>query len=170
MQSMKGQAAVEYLMNYSWAILVLALVMGAMLFSGVFSPSYFVMEECYIGPSFACTDQLVTQATGTKLLFNLTNRLGYEVRIANVSFYTEDLGKNGNGETSVVFTNGTLLNGDSNVSSTIFSGPAQPAKGTVEKILVNVSYYVCAEEVNPTCSPIPPFLRTVSGRIVTKVI
>lgn len=67
MKTMKGQAAIEYMMNYGWAVLVLAIVMGAILFTGVFNPNYFVMEECYLGPALNCHAQLISGATDTTL-------------------------------------------------------------------------------------------------------
>ncbi len=170
MQSRKGQAAIEYLMNYSWAILVLAIVIGAMLFSGVFNPNYFVMEECYLGPAFKCHAQLIgNPASGAKLLINITNAHGYPVKIKNMTFSAENLGKSGATSTPLDFGNVRIENSASNVSGVTFPGPMQPEKGVAKKILMNLTYYICAEEVNPACDATPPFVETVSGRVVAQV-
>ncbi len=166
---MRGQAAIEYLMNYGWAVFVLAVVISAILFTGIFNPNYFVMEECYLGPSLSCNSQLIGQQADTKLLINITNRLGYKVKLKNITFSAENLGKQGMNSASFVFSNGKMDSGDSNVSSVLFTGPAQPRKNTVKKISLTLSYYICAEEVNPLCDETPPYLRTVSGRIVAQV-
>lgn len=170
MQQRRGQAAIEYLMNYSWAILILALVIAIILASGIFNPTYFVMEECYLGPSFSCHEQLIHRNTDTRLLFNITNRLGYPIKLNNITFYAENLGKSGMNAVSLDLADVYVENGGSNVSSIFFTGPSQPPKGTVKKIYINLTYYICAEEVNSQCKTDPPFLRTVSGRIVTRII
>src|SRR3989344_9482734 len=40
----KGQAAMEFLMTYGWAILIILIAIGALYFMGVFSPQ--ISEKC----------------------------------------------------------------------------------------------------------------------------
>ncbi len=170
-RAMKGQAAVEYLMNYSWAILVLALVIGAIAFSGVFNPNYFVMEECYMGPSFNCHDQLIiTSPSSTRLVMNVTNGLGYPIKLASIGYTTDNLGLPGTNTTYKFFSGGYMDNGNSTVITMYFNGSAQPQRDAVRKIILNVSYYICAEEVNPECIANSTFMRSISGRVITRVL
>ncbi len=44
----KGQAAMEFLMTYGWAILVVLIAIGALAYFGVLNPSRFIGERCSI--------------------------------------------------------------------------------------------------------------------------
>ena len=39
---MKGQTAIEYLMTYGWAILIILIVAGVLAYYGIFAPSSFL--------------------------------------------------------------------------------------------------------------------------------
>lgn len=161
-RKLKGQAAIEYLMNYSWAILILSIVIGLIVASGTFNPGYFVMEECNLGPSFSCQAQIVNDtAATTKLIISVTNVMGYQVKLANLSIYSAEMGN------QTLNLNIALNNSDSNISSMTFNTPT--SKGTMRKFLMNITYYVCAEEVNPSCQAGANYTRFVSGRIITRM-
>ncbi|MEW6528870.1 MAG: hypothetical protein AB1391_03205 [Candidatus Micrarchaeota archaeon] len=162
----KGQAAIEYFMNYGWALLILAIIMSIISFTGVFNPNYFIMEECYAGPLFTCRSQLVsgTPIEPTKLYMNISNNAGYTINLTNITFTFKDFG----GIPIVVsaLVNQNLNSGNSSIITAIF--PAEIKKGVSKKIYMNISHYICAEEVNPSCTSDPDFLRSVSGRIVAQ--
>ncbi|MFA5077211.1 MAG: hypothetical protein WC488_02180 [Candidatus Micrarchaeia archaeon] len=161
----KGQVAIEYLMNYGWAILVLAIVIAAIMFTGALNPTYFINEECYLGTSFRCFSQMQAQTSGARLALNITNTMSYPVRIKNVTFTPSEAGAAG---TPTTWEPNALLNSsDSLVNLDIQLQGAFP-KGNSKKMVVQVSYYICAEEVNPACDAQTAFLRTVSGRIVAQ--
>lgn len=54
----KGQAAMEFLMTYGWAILVVLAAIGALAYLGVLSPEKFVGSRCVMGDPFTCNDAL----------------------------------------------------------------------------------------------------------------
>lgn len=60
----KGQAAMEFLMSYGWAILVVIVVIGALAYFGVLNPSRFLPASCTIAPGMGCDDFKIC-ATGT---------------------------------------------------------------------------------------------------------
>lgn len=163
MNSKKGQAAIEYIMDYSWALLLLAIVIGAIFFTGAFNPTQFVMKECYFGPQFKCNSQLIDRSPSTQLLINITNLHTYRIKLKNVSFSSDDLGTKLFSPTPATIINSS----DSNLLDISF--PKQSIKGEIKKILVNITYYICAEEVNPTCNETDSFQHIVSGRIVEQV-
>ncbi len=165
---LRGQVAIEYLMNYGWALLVLAIVIGFMLFSGVFDPNYFVVEECYLGPSLTCQAQLAGGSPSV-LYFRITNAAGFPVKIHDIYFTGENMGASGY-STSTLSLDYVLNNSVSKVTSMSFPGPSQPLKNSVRKIMVNVTYYICAEEVNPGCTENLDYFRTATGWIVTKAL
>ncbi|MFH1505577.1 MAG: hypothetical protein ABIE94_01155, partial [archaeon] len=79
----KGQAAMEFLMTYGWAILVVLAAIAALAYFGVLSPAKMLPERC-IGPSgLDCTEKaslsngMVTWAT--------KNNLGYDITITGIS-------------------------------------------------------------------------------------
>ena len=70
----KGQSAMEYLMTYGWAILIIAIVLAALFSLGVFSSSSFTGTTCIASSGFLCSNPVlhdgnfiatIGQATGT---------------------------------------------------------------------------------------------------------
>lgn len=50
----KGQAAMEFLMTYGWAILAAVIVIGVLAYFGVFSPSSYVPNQCILSAPLGC--------------------------------------------------------------------------------------------------------------------
>ena len=50
----KGQAAMEFLMTYGWAILVVIVAIAALAYFGVRNPGRYLPESCNLGPGFSC--------------------------------------------------------------------------------------------------------------------
>ncbi|NIM47575.1 MAG: hypothetical protein GTN40_05475 [Candidatus Aenigmarchaeota archaeon] len=81
---MKGQTAVEYLMTYGWAILIILIVAGVLAYYGIFAPGSFV------GPSkkgFATVDIISPWDLDSSDVLRLTfeNRVGEAINITSVS-------------------------------------------------------------------------------------
>jgi hypothetical protein len=82
---MKGQTAVEYLMTYGWAILIILIVAGVLAYYGIFAPAGF------LGPSSKGFTQvtvlqpwdLSSDAVGT-LKFQVENRVGQDITITDI--------------------------------------------------------------------------------------
>lgn len=55
MRTLKLQSAMEYLMTYSWALLVVALVVATIFALGLFNPGAFVGTQCVLPAGLACT-------------------------------------------------------------------------------------------------------------------
>ena len=72
MKRKKGQAAMEFLMTYGWAILVVLAAIGALAYFGVLSPAKFFPDTCTIASTsgLACLDFKMTSDTTTLLLAN----------------------------------------------------------------------------------------------------
>lgn len=77
MKNMKGQAAMEYLMTYGWALIILVVVIGVLFSMGVFNPQNYMSEECSFQPSLPCKGATLTKS-GTLKVY-MTNGLGYKV-------------------------------------------------------------------------------------------
>jgi hypothetical protein len=83
---MRAQSAMEYLMTYGWAILIIAVVLGALFSIGVFSPS--LVTACIPSSGFTCLNPTlhtgtftatVGQATGTSWITANVIFVGYGV-------------------------------------------------------------------------------------------
>jgi len=77
----KGQAALEFIMTYGWAILVVLVAIGALAYFGVLSPDKFLPAKCTLQAGIACLDH---KATATQLVLNVQNSLGYDVTVGAV--------------------------------------------------------------------------------------
>ena len=60
-KSSKAQAAMEFLMTYGWAILVVLVAIGALAYFGVLNPSKFLPSSCVVTPGISCDDHRVRQ-------------------------------------------------------------------------------------------------------------
>ena len=71
----RAQAAMEFLMTYGWAILVVLIAIGALAYFGVLSPEQFLPEKCVIstGSGLFCDDFSIVSEELVKL--NLHNIL-----------------------------------------------------------------------------------------------
>lgn len=115
----KGQAAMEFLMTYGWALLVVLIAIGALAFFGVLNPGRFLPETCTLSPGFACTDSKVTTGVATIVL---QNGLGTNINSgATLTIDGRELHTDACLQTSG--TAGTILDGTSTtITVTINSG------------------------------------------------
>lgn len=81
----KGQAAMEFLMTYGWAILVVLGAITALAYFGVLSPSKFYPDSCILPTSsgLGCSD-FVLYPDSAHLL--LVNGRGMVINIHSISF------------------------------------------------------------------------------------
>ncbi|RLE46547.1 hypothetical protein DRJ25_04020 [Candidatus Woesearchaeota archaeon] len=89
----KAQAAMEFLMTYGWAILVVLAAIGALAYFGVLSPDMFVPEKCTMTAGIGCEGFKVTP-TLTQLV--LRNSIGrnveiYEVHVGSCSISDQEI-------------------------------------------------------------------------------
>lgn len=84
----RAQAAMEYLMTYGWALLVIVLVLGALIYLGVLNPQGRMQDMCNLQIGFGCevagltddgilylkiTNQQATQLTGMGIDCGMTD-------------------------------------------------------------------------------------------------
>src|SRR3989338_641297 len=68
--SPNGQAAMEFLMTYGWAILVVLAAIAALAYFGVLSPEKFLPEKCILEPGLACVNHKVEPSKVTLVISN----------------------------------------------------------------------------------------------------
>ena len=82
----KGQAAMEFLMTYGWAILVVLAAIGALAYFGVLSPDRFLPSKCQLSPPFSCTEYKVTAGQATDgLQLRIENNGGVDLDSVHIS-------------------------------------------------------------------------------------
>jgi uncharacterized protein (UPF0333 family) len=75
----KAQAAMEFLMTYGWAILVVLVAIGALAYFGVLSPDNFLPERCTGPAGLDCLDKATIDAGSDSVIFVLKNNIGFQV-------------------------------------------------------------------------------------------
>ncbi|MFH0868151.1 MAG: hypothetical protein V1831_02475 [Candidatus Woesearchaeota archaeon] len=66
----KSQAAMEFLMTYGWAILVVLAAIAALAYFGVLSPEKFLPEKCLLETGFTCLSSKVETSQSTIVFSN----------------------------------------------------------------------------------------------------
>ncbi|MBN1377295.1 hypothetical protein JW949_03100 [Candidatus Woesearchaeota archaeon] len=79
----KAQAAMEFLMTYGWAILVVLAAIGALAYFGVLSPAQFLPEKCTFPPGLDCIGKASINSSGVVVV--LANNQGHTINITNVN-------------------------------------------------------------------------------------
>lgn len=102
----KAQAAMEFLMTYGWAILVVLVAIGALAYFGVLSPDNFLPKKCTVSPGIACTDhKLVRNAAAADTSVQVVLRNGMGSDLTSVAVKLE-------GCTAALTGATTIANGD----------------------------------------------------------
>ena len=78
MRNKKAQAAMEFLMTYGWALIVVMVAIGALAYLGVLNPNRFLPEGCVLGPGLNCEYQKITES-GNSIQMRVTNGFGRSI-------------------------------------------------------------------------------------------
>lgn len=109
----RGQAALEFLMTYGWAILVVLVVIGALAYFGVLNPTNLVAERCTLQQGIGCEDFAVDGATDNLNLL-LSNQRGEDICVSTVTLVSAEAGINcvaGGGLSSTTLVQGSCAAG-----------------------------------------------------------
>ena len=93
-RDMKAQSAMEYLMTYGWAILIIAVVLAALFELGVFNGSNLGPQACIAQAGFVCRNPIYT-ANGIGITFGQTTGRDYYGDWVFVAAHAEALNQNG---------------------------------------------------------------------------
>lgn len=77
----KGQAAMEFLMTYGWAILVVLVAIAALAYFGVIDQSKRTPEICLFEPGMDCIESAFVDADADTATFLLINNKGSTITI-----------------------------------------------------------------------------------------
>jgi len=132
----RGQAAMEFLMTYGWAILVVLVVIAALAYFGVLSPSNLLPEKCTFPVSLSCSDFSVS-TTGITLVFQ--NGAGRDMKILSLNASSDAF--TGIAANSTSASTNTLRNG--NKASYFLTSPTYTFTDTgrdKNRYTINVTY------------------------------
>ncbi|MBI4144801.1 hypothetical protein HY493_01185 [Candidatus Woesearchaeota archaeon] len=126
----KGQAAMEFLMTYGWAILVVLAAIAALAYFGVLSPDRFLPEKCTLPSGLACLDSTLTTSGATIVV---QNSLGFGM--SNVTLSLSDTAATCVASSAVTAT----INNGEQATFTIACTPTLNAKykGTLSASYIN---------------------------------
>jgi hypothetical protein len=83
----KGQGALEFLMTYGWAFLVILIMIGALAYFGILNPKQFLPDRCSFGSEIQCRDYWLNE---TDVKIKLVNNVGATVQITDITATTPD--------------------------------------------------------------------------------
>ena len=156
MKGRKGQAALEFLMTYGWATLVVLVVIGALAYFGVLNPNILVPEKCTLQTGLACKDYKMTP---DGLLLELENGMGKGIVVRNITINATQgssscyAAKNRNASTPMLNTTSSevvnITAGDSKImngrSMSIYVQEGTncnfPDIGRKTKMTIDIAYY-----------------------------
>jgi hypothetical protein len=77
----KAQAALEYLVTYGWAFLVIIAAISALAYFGILTPKNYMPEKCDFGQQLSCVDQYID--TNGKVILRFKNDFGANISVTN---------------------------------------------------------------------------------------
>jgi len=146
----RGQAAMEFLMTYGWAILAAVVVIGVLAYFGVFKPSTYVPEQCVLSAPLGCN---AWNANTTGINLEIRNGAGETINVTGISV---SISTPSGVSCNAVTPNANLADGD---KSTYYITCSGLTSGTKIKGDITVTYKKSGSDLE----------QTSSGSIVTKV-
>jgi len=169
----KAQAAMEFLMTYGWAILVVLVVIGALAYFGVLNPQNLLPEKCTLPMGLYCKDHRV-DGTASTVNFKLENGMGQGLMITSITITgqvftgcTIDLltAAPGGADTYNLLDGWWLANGDSG-SVTVTCTSAIPS--FTGKTKGDISLVYCSDTVASDAECLT-YSHTIEGDLLAKV-
>ncbi|MBR9692197.1 hypothetical protein GOV06_05430 [Candidatus Woesearchaeota archaeon] len=142
----KGQAAMEFLMTYGWAILVVLAAIAALAYFGVLSPDRFLPEKCTMPSGIACID---FRYSGTAIEMAIQNGAGFDM--TGISVAVNGTGCNAADNS----TQTTLTNGQQATYSVTCSPASGKFKGDVTFAYTNQATSMAHTKVGEIIIKIP---------------
>lgn len=84
----KAQSAMEFLMTYGWAILIMLVVVGVLFMLGVFNPQTASPNSCILPAGFSCYGYAIRDAG--VLVIDIGQATGSDVQITNMACTAQD--------------------------------------------------------------------------------
>jgi hypothetical protein len=105
---MKGQTAVEYLMTYGWAILIILIVAGVLAYYGIFAPAGFLGPTARGFGQIQVLNPWSVKASTGDITMSVGNRVGGTVTFTGITYSVDD---------GAITQNNLVVSGDTVLSS-----------------------------------------------------
>jgi hypothetical protein len=130
---MKGQSALEYLITYGWAILVILVVLAVLWYYGIFNPANWAQEQIKSGSAFnvALTDKSLNSS---ELSIKLSSLMAVSANVTRIEVLA------GGDVTATAITPNELVAASGKSATEALTVTAAPASGSLAKFTVKVSY------------------------------
>ncbi|MBD3204097.1 hypothetical protein GF327_07410 [Candidatus Woesearchaeota archaeon] len=121
----KAQAAMEFLMTYGWAILVVIAAIAALAYFGVLDPSRMLPEKCEFPAGIDCIDKAAIDADADTVGIALKNNIGFGMTIDDV---TSDNSTNGCSVSNYTLSPTGTISNNQQVTITVDCGSVSAGK------------------------------------------
>ena len=146
----KGQGAMEYLMTYGWALLVIIIVGAALFALGVLNPATYQQRRCTGFQYFTYMDQKADDGTPDVFTIQLRNGVNdmnvSSIKVGGVTAWNNSIDMNLSGEGGWTGSGATSSAagwlGQGKVLTVIGVVPNALSSGTYDDLLVTVTYNV----------------------------
>ena len=159
MHNKKSQAALEFLTTYAWAFLVILIMVGALAYFGVLSPSKLLPDRCNFGSEVSCDkNRMKVDKSDTGPTMALTNNFGTAVTIKTIRIINSNTGSGCTGTTPA---DDTVWPSGGTITLTA-TGCGTLIENEKIKFSVEIDYYAV--------SATPTYTKTVFGEIYSSVV
>ena len=86
----KAQAAIEFLMTYGWAILIVIVGLGTLVYAGVFDFNLFLADSCSFSLNLNCEQFKVESGIDGSITLKIRNNIGNSATIMNMELFDRD--------------------------------------------------------------------------------
>ncbi|MGC8647410.1 MAG: InlB B-repeat-containing protein, partial [Candidatus Micrarchaeia archaeon] len=153
---MKQQSALEFILTYSWAIVIISLfVASVFLLSGYKPPSYYLSSSCYIEPLMPCVQSILTYNSVAPLRFAIVfkNALGTAMLIPQngINVTVTNIGVAGTNSYVGNCYPRFIPTGEEALCVVSIPGSTKPGVGTQVSIPFTLSYNLCNGPSSKTC-------------------
>ncbi|MGC8652037.1 MAG: hypothetical protein ACP5UH_02180, partial [Candidatus Micrarchaeia archaeon] len=153
---MKQQSALEFVITYSWAIIIISLfVASVFVLSGYKAPSYYISSSCYIEPLLPCVQSVVTYNLTAPLRFALVfkNTIGAAMQIPHngINITVTNIGAPGTSHYAGNCYPAFAPSGVDVLCTVGIPGSSKPGVGTQVSIPFTLSYKLCNGPNSKTC-------------------
>ena len=140
----KGQAAMEFLMTYGWAILVVIAAIAALAYFGVLDPARLLPERCQSSAGMDCIGHAAVQTTQIDFTLANNNPSGndievYDLEIVSTTCTAKEIASGANGA-YVDISSANVTVGNNEVFKVRYSGCSGLTSGNKFEDTVTVWY------------------------------
>ena len=134
----KGQAAIEFLITYGWAITAAMVVIGALVYFGITNPATSLPDKCVFSNGFDCKDFQITASTLKVKVVNIAGQTIFgSGATTNITAMLSDTGASCN----ITGGNPATLNPDTEMELTCNNIPGSPYNSKDKaKVKVTINY------------------------------